>query len=52
MSYYSDLDNHIRDKVKVVLNIKLYQIMPLKKELEHTKGVDTSDLADKKILLL
>ena len=38
MSYYPELDSHIRDKVKVVLD--------LLKELDHITGVDTSDLND------
>ena len=38
MSYYPELDSHIRDKVKVVLD--------LLKELDHITGVDISDLND------
>ena len=45
MSYYPEPDNHIRNKVKVVLNLSNY---PTKKELEHAKGLDTSDLAAEK----
>ena len=44
MSYYPEPDSHIRDKVKVVLNLNY----ATKKELDHPTGVDTSDLADKK----
>ena len=42
MSYYPEPDNHIRNKVKVVLNLQNYATM---KELEHAIGVDTFDLA-------
>ena len=37
--------SHIRNKVKVVLDLKNYAS---KKELGHATGVDTSDLAAKK----
>ena len=47
MSYYPEQDNHIRNKVKVVLDLPNYAI---KKELDHTTGVNTSDLAAKKTL--
>ena len=46
MSYYPETDSHIRDKVKVVLDLSNYTT---KKELEHATGTDTSDLAAKKI---
>ena len=49
MNQYPKPDSHIRDKVKVVLNLSNYDT---KKELEHATGVDTSDLAAKKMLLL
>ena len=49
MSYYPEPDSKIRDKIKVVLDLSNYAT---KKELDHTTGVDTSDLAAKKILLL
>ena len=49
MSYYPEPDIHIRVKVKVVLDLPNYAI---KKELDHATGIDTSDLAAKKILLL
>ena len=49
MSFYPETDSHIRDKVKVVFNLSNYAT---KKELEHATGVNTSDLAAKKILLL
>ena len=49
MSYYLEADNHIRNKVEVVLDLPSYAI---KKELHHATGVDTSDLAVKKIVLL
>ena len=45
MSYYSEPDSHIRDKVKVVLDLPNYST---KKELDHASGVDTSDLTAKK----
>ena len=45
ISYYPRPDSHIRDKVKVVLYLTNYVT---KKELEHAKGIDTSDLAAKK----
>ena len=41
MSYYSELDIHIRDKVKVVLDLSNYAT---KKELELSTGIDTSGL--------
>ena len=41
MSYYSEPDIHIRDKVKVVLDLSNYAT---KKELELSTGIDTSDL--------
>ena len=49
MSYYPEPDIHIRDKVKVVLDLSNYET---KKEFNHAGGVDTSDLATKKNLLL
>ena len=49
MSYYPGPDNHIRDKVKVLLDLSNYGT---KVELQHVTGVDTSSLAAKKILLL
>ena len=45
MSYYPEPDTHIRDKVKIVLDLSNYAT---KKELEHATGIDTSDLAAKK----
>ena len=45
MSYYPETDSHIRDKVKVVLDLSYFAT---KKELEHGTGIDTSDLAPKK----
>ena len=44
MSYYPEPDGHIRDKVKIVLDLSNYAT---KKELDHAIGVDTSDLAAK-----
>ena len=43
MSYYSETDSHTRDKVKVVLDLLNYVTK------KHTIGVDTFDLAAKKI---
>ena len=45
MSYYPHPDSNIRDKVKVVLDLSNYAN---KKELDHGKEVDKSDLAAKK----
>ena len=45
MSYYPEPDSHIRDKVKVVLDLSNYAT---KKELDHATCVDISDLAAKK----
>ena len=45
MSYYPGPDVHIRDKVKVVLDLSNYST---NKELEHATGVNISDLAAKK----
>ena len=42
-------DSHVRDKFKVVLDLTNYAT---KKELDHATGVNTSDLAVKKISLL
>ena len=47
MSYYPG--SHIKYKVNVLLNLSYYAT---KKELEHAIGVDVSDLAAKKILVL
>ena len=46
--YYSETNSHIRDKVKVVLELSNYAT---KKELDHATGADTSDLAAEKDLL-
>ena len=45
MSYYLEQDSHIRDKVKIVLDLSNYAN---KKELDHATGAHTSDLASKK----
>ena len=42
MSYYPEPDSHIRDKVKVVLDLPNNAT---KKEVEHVKGIDTFGLA-------
>ena len=49
MIYYSELDSYIKDKVKVVLDLSNYAT---KKELEYATGIDTYNLAAKKISLL
>ena len=48
MSYYPEPDSHIRDKIKLMLHLSNYAT---KKELEHATGVDTSDLAAKKLFI-
>ena len=40
MSYYPEPDSHIRNKVKVVLDLSNYVT---KKELEHATGIDIFD---------
>ena len=45
MSYYPEPDNHITDKVKVVLDLSNYAT---KKEFEHATSFDISDMAAKK----
>ena len=45
MSYYPEPDIHIRDKVKVVLDLSNYANQ---KEWDNATGVDKSDLAAKK----
>ena len=47
MSYYPEPDSHIRDKVKVVLELSNYGT----KKLEHATVVDTSDLVTKKYFI-
>ena len=42
MSYFTETDSHIKDKVKIVLDLLNYAA---KKELDHATGVDTFDLA-------
>ena len=49
MNYYPEPDIYIRDKVKVMLDLSNYAT---KKELQHATGIDTFDLAAKKIFLL
>ena len=44
MSYYPESDSHIKEKVKVVLDLSNYAT---KEELGHATGVDTYDLAAK-----
>ena len=48
MSYFTETDGHIKDKVKIVLDLLNYAA---KKELDHATGVDTFDLAATKYLI-
>ena len=48
MSYYPEPESHIRDKVKVVLDLSNYAT---KKELDHATAVDTANLPAKKDLI-
>ena len=45
MSYYPEPDIHIRDKVKIVLDLSNYTT---RKELDSAADVDTSNVAAKK----
>ena len=45
MSYYGEPDSHIRDKVKVVIDLLNYAT---KTELDHAASIYTTDLAAKK----
>ena len=45
MNYYPELNSQVRDKIKVVSDLSYYAT---KKELEHAKCVDTSNLTAKK----
>ena len=45
MSYYPEPNSHIRDNVKIELDLSNYAT---KKESEHATDLDTSDLAAKK----
>ena len=45
MNYYPEPDSHIKDKVKVALDLSNYTT---KEELDHATGVETFDLAAKK----
>ena len=45
MSYYPEPDSHVRNKIKVILDLSNYAT---NKELEHTTETDTSDLTAKK----
>ena len=49
MSYYPELDSHIRNKVKVLQYLSNFAN---RKELEHAAGVDTSNLATQSYFLL
>ena len=48
MSYYPEPDSHIRNKIKVELDISNHAT---KKEIDHATDVDTSDLAAKKYFI-
>ena len=48
MSYYPEPNSHIRDKVKVIIDVSNYA---REKELDHAIGVDTSDSAPQKDLI-
>ena len=48
MSCYPESDDDIRIKAKTTLDLSNYVI---KKQLEHDKGFDTSDLSAKKIFM-
>ena len=48
MSYYPEPDSHIREKVKVLLDL---QNQTTKEEVEHATVIDISDLASKNISL-
>ena len=45
MSYYPEPDSHIKDKVKVVIDLSNYAT---KKEVEHATDIEGSNLATKK----
>ena len=48
MSYYPEPDSHLRNRVKVALDITNDST---KTELEHATGIDTFDLAAKKYFI-
>ena len=48
MSYYSEPDSHIRNKIKAELHLTNYVT---KKELEYAADVNTSNLAAKKYFI-
>ena len=45
MGYYPEPDSHIKNKIKVILNLSNYAT---KKKLKNAASVETSDLAAKK----
>ena len=49
MSYYPELNSHIRDKIQVALDLSNHAT---KKELDLATGVDTTDLGAENILWL
>ena len=48
-NYYSDPDSHIRDKIKIVIDLSNYATW---KELKDAAEVDTSSLVAKRSSLL
>ena len=48
IGYYPEPDSHIRDKVKVVLDLSSYATT---KELDHATRVDTSDWVTQKYFI-
>ena len=48
MSYYPEPDSHIRNKMKVELDVSNHAT---KREIDHVTDVDTSDLAAKKYFI-
>ena len=48
MSHYPELDHHVRDKVKVVLDLLSHST---KKKKEYGIGIDISDLTAKKYFI-
>ena len=46
MSYCLEIDSHVRNKIKVELDFSNYAT---KQEVEHSKDIDTSGLAEVKL---
>ena len=47
MSYYAQPNSHIRDELKVVLELSKYAT----KKIEYATGIDTSNYAAKKLFI-